>query len=124
MGGREIPSRYGQVCFIALHRLWTQTPEGTLFHSGVALSDGWCGYGPRFSVSTLEFTPVNERVASLRLLAGERALTVVRAYPLNSSSEYPVFLETLQEGAHSGDTIVLLGGFNSYVDNDSESWKG
>ncbi|XP_023256598.1 magnesium transporter NIPA4-like [Seriola lalandi dorsalis] len=43
----------------------------------------------------LEFTPVDERVASLRLRVGDRVLTVVGAYAPNSSSDYPPFLESL-----------------------------
>ena len=50
---------------------------------------------PRLSACTLGFTPVDERVASLRLRVGERVLTVVCASAPNSSSEYPPFLESL-----------------------------
>ncbi|KAK3544536.1 hypothetical protein QTP86_015589 [Hemibagrus guttatus] len=73
------------------------------------------------------FPPVNERVVSLRLQAGDRCLTVVSAYGPNGSVEYPTFLETLQgvlEGAPTGDSIVLLGDFNGHVGNDSDTWRG
>ncbi|KAK3571462.1 hypothetical protein QTP86_012092 [Hemibagrus guttatus] len=51
----------------------------------------------------------------------------VSAYGLNGSVEYPTFLETLRgvlEGASTGDSIVLLGDFNSHVGNESDTWRG
>ncbi|KAK3525054.1 hypothetical protein QTP86_014217 [Hemibagrus guttatus] len=83
--------------------------------------------GLALSRHVLEFSPINERVVSLRLRAGDRCLTVVLAYGPNGSVEYPTFLETLRgvlEGALTGDSIVLLGDFNAHVGNDSDTWRG
>ncbi|KAK3569488.1 hypothetical protein QTP86_031417, partial [Hemibagrus guttatus] len=104
----------------------------TLFSSGVPHGERrWAGVGlliaPQLSRHVLEFSPVNERVVSLHLRAGDRCLTVVSAYGPNGSVDYPTFLETLRgvlEGAPTGDSIVLLGDFNAHVGNDSDTWRG
>ncbi|KAK3507921.1 hypothetical protein QTP70_003371, partial [Hemibagrus guttatus] len=104
----------------------------TLFFSGVPHGERHrAGVGlliaPQLSCHVLEFSPVNEKVVSLHLRAGDRCLTVVSAYGPNSSVEYPTFLETLRRvlaGAPTGDSIVLLGDFNAHVGNDSDTWRG
>ncbi|KAK3521244.1 hypothetical protein QTP70_001556 [Hemibagrus guttatus] len=109
-----------------LERGWTlfysKVPRGERRRAGVGLF-----IAPQLSRHVWEFSPVNERVASLCLRAGDRCLTVVLAYGPNGSVEYPTFLETLRgvlEGAPTGDSIVLLGEFNAHVGSDSDTWRG
>lgn len=49
----------------------------------------------QLSRHVLEFTPVNERVASLHLRVANRPLTVISACGPNTGAEYPSFLELL-----------------------------
>ncbi|KAK3568765.1 hypothetical protein QTP86_016277 [Hemibagrus guttatus] len=123
-GGRS-PSCLGSETQL-LERGWTLfisgVPHGERRRAGVGLL-----IAPQLSCHVLEFSPVNERVVSLRLQAGDRCLTVVSTYEPNGSVEYPTFLETLQgvlEGSPTGDSIVLLGDFNAHVGNDSDTWRG
>lgn len=55
---------------------------------------------------------MNDRVVSLRVLVGDRSLTVVSAYGPNSSAEHSACLEALGG---------VLEDFNTHVGSDSDT---
>lgn len=74
--------------------------------------------------SVLEFSPVNKRVAFMRLeVAGGKVLFVV----VVAEHRLPSFLGVsgwCPEGLPSGDPKVLLRYFSAYGGNDGENWRG
>ena len=106
--------------------------DWTLFYSGV--DEGvkrQAGVGIlinliKFRATVLNFTPVDERVVSLRLrVMGGKTLTVVCAYAPINEEEYPAFLEILRKVLREvpvEDFVVLLGDFNAHVGNETDQW--
>ena len=78
---------------------------------------------PHLADSVIEWNPVGERVALIRLrLERVGVLTVVQVYGPNSESEYDAFLEVdgTLERIPRGDRVVLMGDFNARVGRDVE----
>jgi len=78
-----------------LDRGWTlsysEVANGERLRAGVGILTR-----SQLGASVLEFSPVSERVASLRLrVTGGKLLTFVFEYSPNSSSNYPAVLESL-----------------------------
>jgi len=96
-----------------LERGWTLVSgvgQGVRHQAGVGILTS-----PRLSAALLEFSSVNERVASIGLqVAGGKALTVVCAYAPNS--RVSGLLGVL--GWYPGN------GSNAHVGNDGETWSG
>ena len=82
---------------------------------------------PRLAERVVEWRPISERVALLRLKLKEKTLALVQVYTPNTESEYAPFLDEVLgvlEGIPGTDSIVLLGDFNAHVGNDAQTWKG
>ena len=102
-----------------------------LFYSGVDPAlHAQAGVGiltnPRLAERVVEWRPISERVALLRLKLKEKTLALVQVYAPNTESEYAPFLDEVLgvlEGISGTDSIVLLGDFNAHVGNDAQTWK-
>ena len=58
-------------------------------------------------------------------MVGDWVLTMVCTYVINCSLENPTFLDSLEqvlESSPTGDSIILMGNFNTHVANDHETW--
>ncbi|GAA6064833.1 uncharacterized protein LOC120491749 [Tachysurus ichikawai] len=117
-------SKYIVVGLASTHSLGSGTQllerGWTLYYSGVARGERRrSGVGlliaPQLSRHVLEFTPVNERVVSLRLRVGDRSLTVICAYGPNGSVEYPTFLASLGGVLESAGTPSFYWGTSTLM---------
>ena len=103
-----------------------------LFYSGVDPAlHAQAGVGiltsPRLAERIVEWRPISERVALVRLKLKEKTLALVQVHAPNTESEYPLFLDEVLdvlEGIPGTDSIVLLADFNAHVGNDAQTWKG
>lgn len=102
-----------------------------LFYSGADSSvHAQAGVGiltsPRLTDRVVEWTPISSRVAVLRLrLLEGRKLAIVQGYAPNLTSEYPTFLNEVEQGVatlHRTDSLMLMGDFNAHVGNDTMTW--
>ncbi len=105
---------------------------GTLFYSGVAHGERRrAGVGlfiaPQLSQHVLEFSLVNERVASLHLRVGiGLSLLFVLMGQTAVGSTRPSWgpWEGCWKVLPTGDSVVLLGDFNANMGKDSDTWRG
>ena len=101
-----------------------------LFYSGIdtsvyAQAGVTIMIGPNLADAVLEWKPVNERIALVRLQLQKTILTVIQVYAPNTETVYPVFLDTVlatMESVPESDAMVVIGNFNAYVGNDSTTW--
>ena len=82
---------------------------------------------PWLAERVVEWRPISERVALLRLKLKEKTLALVQVYASNTESEYAPFLDEVLgvlEGIPGTDFILLLEDFNAPVGSDAQTWKG
>ncbi|CAF3797283.1 unnamed protein product [Rotaria sp. Silwood1] len=99
-----------------------------LFYSGVDLSiHAQAGVAillhPHLADAVLEWKPINERVALIRLQLKKTNLTIIQVYAPNIEADYMTFLDavlTAMENVPQTDSILLIGDFNAHVENDSQ----
>jgi exonuclease III len=82
---------------------------------------------PRLAEGVLEWKPVSERVALLRLRLREKPLALVQVYAPNTEPEYAAFLDEVQRTLQSvprTEPVLLMGDLNAHVGSDADAWKG
>ncbi|CAF3219623.1 unnamed protein product [Rotaria sp. Silwood2] len=82
---------------------------------------------PLLANAVLEWKPINERVALIRLQLKATILTIIQVYAPNIEADNMAFLDTVptaMESVPMKDFILFLGDFNTHVGNDSQTWNG
>jgi exonuclease III len=104
-----------------------------LFYSGIddPRAHAHAGVGiltsPRMAEQVIEWSPMSERVAILRLNVGSRNLALVQIYAPNDGKEYTTFLDEVTEALETvppTESVMLIGDFNAHVGNDDQTWRG
>ena len=104
-----------------------------LFYSGLddPLAHAHAGVGiltsPRMVEQVVEWSPMSERLAVLRLRIGSRNLALVQIYAPNDGQEYTTFLDDVAEALETvppTDSVMLIGDFNAHVGDDDQTWRG
>ncbi|XP_055715158.1 uncharacterized protein LOC129809374 [Phlebotomus papatasi] len=104
-----------------------------LFLSGVAPEmSAQAGVGiltsPRLLDRVCDVWTHSGRVMGIKIKLERSSLAVLQVYAPNASSEYPAFLdeveEVLNKASSEADSVVLFGDFNAHVGVDSDTWRG
>ncbi|CAF3749773.1 unnamed protein product [Rotaria sp. Silwood1] len=111
---------------LALNNGWqlfySGVDQSTHAQAGVAIL-----LNPLLADAVLEWKPINERVALIRLQLKATTLTIIQVYAPNIEADYMAFLDTVltaMESVPMKDFILFLGDFNAHVGNDSQTWNG
>ncbi|CAF4583492.1 unnamed protein product, partial [Rotaria sp. Silwood2] len=103
-----------------------------LYYSGVdttTYAQAWVAIlvNPRLAESIVEWKPINEILALIRLQLKRTTLTIIQIYAPNNEADYSIFLDmvfTTIESVSVTDSKLLIGDFNAHVGNDSQAWNG
>ena len=81
---------------------------------------------PRIIDPVIEWKPVNERMALLKLHLLKKILAVIQVYAPNVKSNWSEFLDNVSqvmESIPSTNATLIMGDFNVHVGNDSITWQ-
>ena len=74
----------------------------------------------------VEWKPINERMAVLKLHLRKKILAVIQVYVPNVKSNCSEFLDNVSqvmESILSTNATLIMGDFNAHVGNDSTTWQ-
>ncbi|CAF4821140.1 unnamed protein product [Rotaria sp. Silwood1] len=102
---------------LALNNGWqlfySGVDQSTHAQAGVAIL-----LNPLLADAVLEWKPINERVALIRLQLKATTLTIIQVYAPNIEADYMAFLDTVltaMESVPMKDFILFLGDFNAHL---------